>query len=419
MRSKLVLSSVAIILLVITIVSSTYASYFSGLTAYVGSANITLYSDNYTQISIDGYNFSERLTSEDVFKGIVAKYKGYTINSDGNFVDGINVIEATSDFVSKEINKIYLAPVTTKDGKNFQNVAYNGSVEDISINKGSYLSFDLYFKSMVDEKFDLCFNTNANNYDLDKNTVKISADDVYTSQSSFSLNYDFNTYDEAGNVVAHKGQEADLKLNPADAVRFSTVVGEKTKIYEPNIGLGSVATKLDSDMYEGEYKAYASRFDDNKNASFSYAKNGGASFESYSYDQMPVTYQGFDSIDALTIVGFEHKDQIKMVNFNFWLEGWDADCFEPIIGKQVRISLSFRGMENVDYYTINYHDGDDVKSVRYLKSNLLDSIPKSILYKANQRFLGWYLEDNETEFDFKALEYVGQILDLYAKWQNI
>ena len=133
---------------------------------------------------------------------------------------------------------------------------------------------------------------------------------------------------------------------------------------------------------------------------------------------MPVTYQGFDSVDALTIVGFEHKDQIKTVNFNFWLEGWDADCFEPIVGKQIRISLSFRGMEGISSYTINYHDGDMVKSVEYLKSNLLDTIPREILYKDGSKFLGWYLEDNETEFDFKPLEYVDQVLDVYAKWQN-
>lgn len=419
MRSKLVLTSIAIALLIITVVSSTYASYLTGLTAYVGNAEINLYSDNYTQISIDGYHFTENLTNEDVFKGIVAKYKGYTFNSDGNFVDGINVIEATSDFVKSEIENITLDPVTTNDGIKFYDVAYDGSIDNVSVKRGSYLSFDLYFKSMVDREFDLCFNTNANNYDLDKNTVKISADDVYINESSFALNYNFNTFDEFGNINVHQKDENDLKLNPSDAVRFSTVVGEKAKIYEPNIGLGSVPTKLDSDLYEGEYKALAARFDGNKNASFSYAKNGGASFEAYSYESMPVTYQGFDSIDALTIVGFEHKDQIEMVNFNFWLEGWDADCFEPIIGKQVSISLSFRGMENMDYYTINYHDGDDVKSVRYLKSNLLNSIPKSILYKENQKFLGWYLEDNETEFDFKALEYVGQVQDVYAKWQNI
>lgn len=417
MRSKLVLSTVAIILLVLTVLSSTFAAYYNGLTAYVGGADITLSSDNYTSMSIDGVNFSERLTAKDVYKGIIARFKGYTFNDQGNFLDGTKEIEATSELIEQEIKKITLSPVTTTDGKSFQNVSFNGAIEDVSVKRGTFISFDLYFKSNVDRKFDLYFNTDANNYDLDKNTVKITADDVNVNNANFSLNHSYNTYDELGNTVIHN-KDDELKINPSDAVRFSTVVGEKTKIYEPNIGLGSVSTKLNSDAFDGEYRAYASRFDENKNAAVSYSKNGGATYESYSYNQMPVTYQGFDSVDALTIVGFEHKDQIKTVNFNFWLEGWDADCFEPIVGKQIRISLSFRGMEGISSYTINYHDGDMVKSVEYLKSNLLDTIPREILYKDGSKFLGWYLEDNETEFDFKPLEHVDQVLDVYAKWQN-
>lgn len=417
MRSKLVLSTVAIVLLVLTVLSSTFAAYYNGLTAYVGGADITLSSDNYTSMSIDGVNFSEKLTAKDVYKGIIARFKGYTFNDQGNFLDGTKEIEATSELIEQEIKKITLSPVTTTDGKSFQNVSFNGAIEDVSVKRGKFISFDLYFKSNVDRKFDLYFNTDANNYDLDKNTVKITADDVNVNNANFSLNNSYNTYDELGNTVIHN-KDDELKINPSDAVRFSTVVGEKTKIYEPNIGLGSVSTKLNSDAFDGEYRAYASRFDENKNAAVSYSKNGGATYESYSYNQMPVTYQGFDSVDALTIVGFEHKDQIKTVNFNFWLEGWDADCFEPIVGKQIRISLSFRGMEGISSYTINYHDGDMVKSVEYLKSNLLDTIPREILYKEGNKFLGWYLDDNETEFDFKPLEYVDQVLDVYAKWQN-
>lgn len=418
MRRKLIVLSLSVILLIGTAVTATYAAYLQGLSASVGDLEMNLYTDNYSLVSIDGVNFKENLSKDEIYKAVVAAYKGYSVGADGKFYNGINEVKTSDNFVNEELKKLSLSPITSGDGKSFKSVSYSGINQSVDIASGAYVSLDLYFKANVDTPFELCFNTKANNYDASSQITAIKSDAIELNANyAFGLKSGFSSYDELGNISYYKKDVKGFKINPSDAMRFSTVVEGEAKIYEPSIGIGSYATTLNSELYDSTYKSIASRFDSTKNASYTYSINQGASFSPISYEECPSSYQDFDSLDALKIVSFSQKGEIKKVKFNFWLEGWDADCFEGIQGSNINISLSFRGMQSIDSYTINYHDGDNVTSIKYLRSALLDTVPYNIPYREGKKFMGWYLEESfDTLFDQKVLS-TDHLGDVYAKWQ--
>lgn len=417
MKRKIISLSLSLSLLFITAFTATYAAYLQGLTASVSNLDMSIYTDNYSLISVDGKNFEENLTKESIYKAIVAKVNGYSIGEDGKFYNGINAVNVADSFVEDELKKISFNPISSSDGRTFEITTYTGINQLVDVSSRMYISFDLYFKSNVDIPFDLCFNTFANNYDASKQITKIESSEVeLNSNQAFGLKNGFESYDEFGNISYYKKDVKGFKIKACDAMRFSTIAEEKIKIYEPNIGVGSYASSLDSEAYSTPYKSIAARFDSKKNSSFTYSINQGASFSAPEYEKCPKTFQNFNSLDSLKIISFNQKDEIKKVTFNFWLEGWDADCFEGIQGTNIDISLSFRGMQSIDSYTINYHNGDDIYSVDYLNSALISNIPYDIPYKKGKRFDGWYLEESfETLFDQKPL-YNDQIRDVYAKW---
>lgn len=105
MRRKIIVLSLSIILLIGTAVTATYAAYLKGLTASVGNLEMSLYKDNYSLVSIDGVNFSENLGNDEIYKAVVASSKGYTVGADGNFYDGMKLVETSDDFVKTELKR--------------------------------------------------------------------------------------------------------------------------------------------------------------------------------------------------------------------------------------------------------------------------------------------------------------------------
>lgn len=150
MRRKIIVLSLSIILLIGTAVTATYAAYLKGLTASVGNLEMSLYKDNYSLVSIDGVNFSENLGNDEIYKAVVASSKGYTVGADGNFYDGMKLVETSDDFVKTELKKISLSPITSSDGIIFERVSYSGINQSVDVASGAYISFDLYFKANVD-----------------------------------------------------------------------------------------------------------------------------------------------------------------------------------------------------------------------------------------------------------------------------
>lgn len=423
MRRKLVLSIISICLLLITGAVGTWA-YVHYLEAYVTNLEFDAQSYGYASVSVDGLNFKEDLNLEDIQKAIVAKYNNYSFDSSGNLVnENGDSVTLTQEEINETYREIQFNPLTSTDGVNMKYVNSSGTSSTVSASSGMYVEFDLYFKSEVENSFTLYFNTEANNTDLNEQTVKISSEPIIVnSNSAFRLENGFSSYDPlTGIKTNYEADENTLSLSARDAMRFSTTVDDVTKIYEPNLGLGSYATNLESDSYNNNFRAYTARYDSTKNASFTYIKNYGHEYNALDYEELPSTYQAFEEMDSLTVTSFETLGQVKKVNFNFWLEGYDADCFQPLIGNYIKISLSFRGSDTVETYRINYVDDETTYQIEYLNSAIVTGNTPLFLTKPGYVLDGWYKDANYTEqFDFKEIiTFNNQTRNAYAKWSRI
>lgn len=414
MRRKLIITFISISFLILAVGTTTWA-YVNNLYSDVSNIEITAQGDIFTEMSVDGINYSDDLNLSDLHKAIVMKYQDLKIK-DNQLVNS-NGKQFTNEDISEVISSMKFSPISSLDGKNMFRVNNNGQQIPVSASSGFYICFDIYFRSKVDKKYTLYFNTEAMNIDGAQSVVNIKSQSINLKNSN--LDCGFNYYDKKTGDILQYNTNDDLMINAADAMRFSTEVDNVVKIYEPNLGLGSYATDLRSKDY-GPYINIASRFDGTKNAQFSYINNQGKDYGVLSYENIPNSYQGFDEIESLTVTDFNYQSEVKKVTFRMWLEGYDSDCFQPIIGESIVASLSFRSTNVLDEYTINYFNDSTINSVNYLNSRLLSHIPP-IPFKNGYSFQGWYKEPNyQNLFDFNEIVVLeNQIRNAYAKWQLI
>lgn len=463
---KLVLLVCSLIFQLITIVSVSYAFITNNLQAYVTGIEINVELTSGIAVSSNGQTFSSNLTQQQIKEAIVVKYLGYSYSSDGTIVDkSLNRVEDfTQDVVDSKFAEIVLKPVTTNDAKTFyiDKNNYKGSImyRTCDVEDGRFISFDLYFKAL-DNEVNVFYSASNYNYDESGNRVKkfsINGDTITSSLDETSNAYLKNnliTMDSQGNAVTINGGSTELTFNPSDAMRFSSYVEkyesstseegivtytDTLKIYELNYGLGSYATTLDSSYYDTKYLD-ASRYDAAKNAQQTYRLYSSDYTESKyrvntpNYNLLPYTYKGFDTYESANLLTLDAKDDVKKATFTFWIEGWDADCFDGLISNNVSINMAFT--TNISAYyeqlkTINYHYGENnetVKTLHYfdINSQLLkdiyipsyyDNNDKVLESLENKKFKGWYLENSNTEFDFNTLyNTLETTFDLYAKWE--
>ncbi len=464
---KLVLLAGSLTFLLITIISTTYAFLTNNLFAYVTGIEINVELTSGIVASTNGTTFASNLSENQIKEAIVVKYLGYSYSSDGTVVDkSLNRVENfTQDTINDEFAKIVLKPVTTKDAKTFyydKNNFKSGSkmYRTCDVEDGRFISFDLYFKAL-DNEVNVFYSASNYNYDAEGNRVKkfsIQGDTITTSTNEKEYSYLHNnliTIDSLGNAKTINGGSSDLTFNPGDAVRFSSYVEkyesstdeagitsytDQTKIYEINYGLGSYATTLDSAYYDTKYLE-ASRYDAAKNAQQTYRlysadkSDDAYRAETPSYNSLPYTYKGFDTYESANLLTLDAKDDVKKATFTFWIEGWDADCFDGLISNSISINMAFTTSIS-SYYeqikTVNYHYGENNEQTMTLSYFDINSQELKDIYLPSyygddekvyesckdKKFKGWYLENSDTEFDFNILyDTLVTTFDLYAKWE--
>ena len=464
---KLVLLICSLIFQLITIISVSYAFITNNLQAYVTGIEINVELTSGLAVSTNGQTFSSNLTQNQIKEAIVVKYLGYSYSSDGTIVDKtLNRVEDfTQDLVDTKFAEIVLKPVTTNDARNFyidkNNYKSSSTMyRTTNVEEGRYISFDLYFKAL-DNSVNVFYSASNYNYDESGNRIKkfsIQGENITSSLDETSTSYLHNnliTMDSQGNALTINGGTNELTFNPGDAIRFSSYVekyesetsedGSVTytdalKIYELNYGLGSYATTLDSSYYDSNYLD-ASRYDASKNAQQTYRLYSSDYTEAKyragtpNYNSLPYTYKGFDTYESANLLTLDSKDDVKKATFTFWIEGWDADCFDGLISNNVSINMAFT--TNISAYyeqlkTVNYHYGENnetVKTLHYfdINSQLLKDIYLPSYYSdddkvleslKDKKFKGWYLENSDKEFDFNVLyNTLETTFDLYAKWE--
>lgn len=433
-KQKVILSVVSLILLVLTSVTATFAWSISNARVYVSQIEVEISTGDGILISVrPDLNFKSSLTEEDIKEAIVVKYLGYSYK-DAVLVDSSqNRVDLTTSQIDEVFSTIKLETTTSLDGKTFYD--FNGAKQLPT--SGKYVNFDLYFTALAnesEENTEIYFNYSSFNYDESNKLVKQTRilteeeDKITTTSDSTKSNYlkaNLTTIDALGNPrIISKGSE-ELELYASNAARFSTTCTEfseeVTKIYEPNIGLGSYASDLDSERYNtSDLYKQASYLDKNKSASYTYlyAINNNKEVEraKVSIDEIPFTYKDFYSYEADHIISLE-KGQTKCVNFNIWLEGRDADCFDAIVGSKIRIDLAFTTKAYTMYEklkTVNYHIDDEIVTFNYYdfkKFNVYLPIVDN-----NLSFKGYYTDTTyQTLFDFNSvIDSLNTNFDVYA-----
>lgn len=467
---KLISSIVAALFLVLTTVSATYAWFVTNTEAWVYDIGLDVTSGTGIYLSINGTGGKTTLTELDLMKAIIAKCgdnaensEYYHIDSSSNLIrsvtDGGAGVILTDDEIKEVFDKIKMAPVTTLDGENFTEGYVDGNESIVNVTDGKYVQFDLYFTSNYsgsddNHTVDVYFYDNNNSQAEVEglNPTQITSDEKVstaqtvsdtTSQSyanQYRLLTGLTTYsktgDRAGSALNYASGSSGLVLKTADCVRFSTktidyntsdtdagVVNYNTKIYEPNLGLGSYATDLDSEKYKDlgtEYYLKACSFDATKNAAFTYTNNmrGKGSTEPYlSYNDLPTIYNDFSNEESALVCQIKGQSATR-VTFTIWLEGWDADCFDGIIGDYLNVTLSF---------TSNYPSVSNTRTVEYNNEGVStvytyfnNRLPNLILPKEAEGkvFDGWYL--GEERYDFTSLDSLttSSVNTLTAKYKD-
>jgi len=431
---KITLLSISMFTLVLTALAFTYSWLSVNISTYVTDLNLNVGVGQGLKISIDGTNFTDVISEIDIKKAIIAKKENLTFNSNGYLEDKNGKrVDYSNSQIEKLYNQILLKPVTTSDAQTFYRDKSN--LIEITARDGIYAEFDLYFKC-IDQLEDgqteipVLFQTNNYQYNSDGSKVKktsITSEPFKTSSDPTNVAYLFDkltTYNKKGDPIDISSGSMELSLNAANAVRFSTTTEENTKIYEPSIGLGSYASDLESTKYEDSMYFEASSLDSSKNASFTYVNNmqkESNQLNALSIDKVPDTIKSFDYFEASKLLSFKAYGEVKKATFKIWIEGWDADCFDAIIGKQINVSLSFTTNRSGLYERlkkVNYHNGDEIVTRNYY--DIGTSQNYYLPYNKNGKsFKGWYTDTTyKTLFRLSSIESsIETEFNAYALWQ--
>ncbi len=433
-KQRLLVSFISLLFLITTCITVTFAWTISNSSVYVSRLDIEISQGDGILISVKpSTGFKSTVSEEEIKESIVIKYLGYKYVSDILVDKDNNKVDLTSDMINSYFSQIKLETTTSLDGINFTD--FNGQTENPT--GGKYVAFDLYFKADLSEEegeTNIFFNYSRFNYDESNKLIKQTRlltdeeDKIVTTSDTTKASYlkgSLTTLDNSGNSLKiEKGYEG-LEIYAANAARFSTTCTEYdkevTKMYEPNIGLGSYASDLDSSKYKNSNMYLeASYLDKNKSASFTYLTsiNNGLEVERAKVyiSDIPFTYKDFYTYEADHILSIK-KGQTKSVNFNIWLEGRDADCFDAIVGSKIRIDLAFTTKSQTMYdklKTINYHYDNEVITFNYYdydKFNVYLPINTNGL-----EFMGWYKDTTySTLFDFNSvIDSIETSFDVYA-----
>jgi hypothetical protein len=447
-KRKLITSLASISLLAFTSVSVTYAWFTANTEAWVNRIGFDVTSGTGMMISVDGINYNESLTELEMKKAVVKKL--YEAKEEGStswrgsdlYID--NVLQ-TEDDINLKLKEIKLTPVTSNNGYEFTDGILDGQPHNVSYADGFFISFDIYFKANyngTDPNYTVpvYFNNQEKSImykDIDgidrikqvpktsitSPAVKMIRATDAISENEARLARGFATYKEDGTprLVDETQLDSGVYIHASDAMRFSTSTdGYATKIYEPNLGYGSYATTINSENDDiknigSDYYLEASKYDARKNAAHTYTQNvKGHTLMPLEYNELPHSYKNFDTKSSALVCLMKGNEATK-ATFTYWLEGWDADCFDTILDSSISVTLAFTTSSPEKISSgrkVTYVDEENGNFEETYYKDLRPEIfiPKKVVGKT---FLGWYLDDTLYTSDFLLPD--GDIV-LKAKW---
>ena len=360
LRRKLTLSIITLVLLIATFTTATYA-WFNILTeASVENFEFNAHGGDGFLLSIDNEHWYNRLTTRQMKMAIIQGYDSsrYVIEDEKLYDIAGRKREILDDEIDlmlygnaqNEIDSIIsLSPVTSKDGIEFYSLVNNR----IYSNSGNFIQLNIWFKSTSDNVSDGFISDvylSGNDVTIQGGT-RIPKTTIESNVKVIPLLDDMTLND--GTIIGPDKDKTHIEVYSSNALRFSiqdTSIETETPvatIYEitNEYDLGSYATDYDkatdlSSLDEAKKDELNKLYNADLNPMYTYYNNlrPNSRLDKMKYENMPKTIR--ELTDETIITRVTSGSGGKMLTFRFWLEGWDADCFDGL-SESINVKLLF------------------------------------------------------------------------------
>lgn len=319
LRNKLLLSIWMLVATTITLASTTYAWFASNKEVGLDDFDLELETQQNMLVSIDGVNFSSRITNEELKRGIVAKYNGIDVKD-------VNDISS--------FDNIHLQCVTY-DGTTFKKITdkvdsnKNYILEETSVSSGMFISFDLWFQYTS-------FINDSSSYYVTFVGDSYSDNNVSGSYLNGSKN-DVKLYNKLTTIDKNYNSGEVITINTGDALRLGVSTNESENlIFEPNDGLSSYAISGETiPKYNPAYNPMLTYFNN--------INLGNLAPISENVDVYKNTIKNFNS-DTKLGVFTKNDDNLYntvKITISVWLEGMDGDYIIGCTNTSLSMLLNF------------------------------------------------------------------------------
>lgn len=338
---KLYLSVITLIFVAITFTATTFAWFQINSSASVEGFDFEMQSGLGVVVSSDGVTYGNSITSDEIKKLIVESYDSERYK----IVDRKLTYVASGEVVAdSEIDRILtqsvlMLPLTSNDGINLTDLYGSAS----STKSGRYVEFSIYFKTTSNKVED---NQTYEVYLNGKDTTIPQTGEVIKATSIKSK--DVSNVELKASMINNDGSltKGDvIKVYSSNALRMSV---QDTSLETPKATIYEI-----SDDREFEHGSYATDYNGadaelnklynaDNNAMFTYYNNlrPYSRIEKLKYENKPETVRSLDIEELPLVTTVQSGSDAKLVTFRFWLEGWDADCFDGL-AKSISINLTF------------------------------------------------------------------------------
>lgn len=352
---KLILSVLSLVAVVICFAATTYAWFDVNSEANVTGFDFTAISGEGFLVSVDGVNYSNDLTTKQMQMAMIQGYNPtrYTIENNNLYQTfGDNKVIVSDDEINEIVNKnLLLYPVTSKDGINFNNLLGT----PIYSTSGKYIEFSIYFKAasaVAEDNYEYDIYLCGDDITLTSGAIQQKTIVESVAVDTIALLTNMTLYDgtPSGKIIGPELSQNYINVYTSNALRFSIndkSQEDKVLLYEltNEYDLGSYATNYNketdaSDLTNAQKEELNKLYNSNYNAMFTYYNNlrPYSQLTAMNYENKPKTIRTLK--DDVIITSVKSGSDPKLLTFRFWLEGWDADCFDGL-AKSIIVKLLF------------------------------------------------------------------------------
>ncbi len=297
---KIIISFLTLVLLVMSLGTATYAWITMARSNIIDEISIYARFEDDIEISLDGETYYRELPANVLFQNI---------------------------------QKSKLLEVTTNDGINFHHIK-----SDVEVVKNrDYLSFEFYIRTNSTREHEVYLANNISNEityeDVGKEgTYVVSRGVQFKSPVTFL--YDIDDTVHAGEIRTYYASKA---------VRIATITEvdgkQKIKIFD-----------LSGDEHRGYAKPYGatSYYNTVLHTNLVLPEEGPETIYKLSEFEENAPFALDDASHILSLTETMNVNgktyYCGKVTINIWLEGWDADLFDPVLKDRIKIQLQFKAV---------------------------------------------------------------------------